>query len=57
MAMYAGTGVGEVTASQPAADVVANLVSLLQRPSTFGPVSRIKLTYSTLRYFYSGTKD
>ena len=29
MAMYAGTGVGEVTAAEPAAAVVADLVRLL----------------------------
>jgi hypothetical protein len=29
MAMYAGTGVGHVTAAQPAATVVADLVRLL----------------------------
>jgi len=29
MALYAGTGVGAVNASQPAADVVADLVSEL----------------------------
>lgn len=31
MALYAGTGVGSVTAVQPAADVVADLVALLDR--------------------------
>jgi hypothetical protein len=29
IAMYAGMGVGEITASLPAAEVVADLVSLL----------------------------